>query len=146
MADKKINGRQFKVDQVLATDALRLQMRLLKVIGAGIDRLPTILGGVGNSATEEQKAASNAAAVGAFTDIFVSGNADEMTTLIKDVVEMSMIKRPSGVYENVELDADFTQHKSDVIPLVIFVLKEVLGDFFSGALASGNLGSAITKG
>lgn len=139
MAEKKIKGQTYKVEGVLATEAIKLQMRLLKVIGSGIDRLPVILGGVGKSASEEKKAESNAAAVAAFTDIFVNGDPDEMTNLIKDIVELAMVKRPSNTYDQVDLDGDFTTDKSALIPVAIFVLKEVLGDFFSGVLESGEL-------
>lgn len=143
MAEKKIKGNTYKVDAVLATEAIRLQMRLLKVIGGGIDRLPTILSGVGKTVSEEKKAESNAAAVAAFTDIFMKGDPDEMTMLIKDVVELARIKRPSGSYEQVDLDGDFTQDKSALIPLVVFILREVFGDFFSDALENGSLSKVM---
>lgn len=145
MAEKKIKGQTYKVDNILATDAIRLQTRLLKVIGAGIERLPTILGGVGKNVSEEKKAESNAAAVAAFTDIFMKCDPDEMTMLVKDLVELAMVKRPSGAYEQVDLDGEFTQDKSGLIPLVVFVLQEVFGDFFSEALANGNL-TNVAKG
>lgn len=144
MAEKKIGDRTYSVGTVLATDAIRLQMRLLKVLGAGIDRLPVILGGVGSNKTDEDKSKSNAAAVAAFTDIFVNGDPDEMTSLIKDIVEIARVKRPSGSYEAVDLDGDFSQNISQLIPVVIFVLKEVFGDFFTEVLGNGLL-KPVTK-
>lgn len=145
MAERKIKGKQYQVGAVLATDAVRLQARLLKVVGGGIERLPTILAGVGEKATEEAKAASNAAAVAAFTDIFANADPDGITELVKDVVELATVKRPSGAWEQVDMDGDFTDDKGALIPVTVFVLQEVFGDFFTGALDSGGL-SKLKKG
>lgn len=145
MAEKKIKGSTYKVEPMLALDAVKLQARLLKVLGGGIDRLPEVLAGAGSKATPEQKEKSNAAAVAAFTDIFVKGDPDEMANLIKDVVEVAMVKRPSGVYEQVDMDGDFTGNMGAMFQVVVFVLREVFGDFFTDVLANGNL-EKITKG
>lgn len=141
MADTKINGRQFRVGEVLATEAIRLQTRLLKIIGGGVDRLPTIMRGMGEKgrADAELRAESDAAAVAALTDIFAACDPNEVSELIGDIIRIGTIKRPSGSWEQMDLDGDFTQHKGDILPVVFFILKEVLGDFFSGTLASGNL-------
>lgn len=145
MAEKKIKGATYKVEPMLALDAVKLQARLLKVLGGGIDRLPEVLAGAGSKATPEQKEKSNAAAVAAFTDIFVKGDPDEMANLIKDVVEVAMVKRPSGSYEQVDMDGDFTGNMGAMFQVVVFVLREVFGDFFTDVLANGNL-EKITKG
>jgi hypothetical protein len=145
MAEKKIKGQTFKVEPMLATEAVRLQARLLKVLGGGIDRLPEILSGAGSKATPEQKEKSNAAAVAAFTDIFVNGDPNDMADLVKDVVEVAMVKRPSGVYEQVDMDGDFTGNLGAMMQVAVFVLREVFGDFFSDILASGSL-EKLTKG
>ncbi len=139
MAEKKIGGRVFSVGNVLATDAIRLQARLLKVVGGAVDRLPVILAGAGN-ASPEAKEASQAAAVAALADIVSKCDPDEVTQLFADVAAMASIKRQSGAVEEVDLDGDFSDHKKDILPLIGFVLKEVLGDFFAGSLANSVLG------
>lgn len=136
MAERKINGREFQVGQVLATDAVLLQARLMKVVGAGVERLPTILKGTGE-ASQEDKDASRAAAVAAFTDVFTNGDPAVMTKLIADVVELATVKRQSGVFEQVDMDGDFTNDKGSLFPVVVFVLQEVLGDFFTGLQGNG---------
>ena len=143
MAQKKIKGKQYQVGVVLATDAIKLQTRLLKVIGGGIDRLPIILAGVGDVSLEK-KEASNAAAIAAFTDIFSEADPDEMTQLISDLVSVATIKRPSGSWEQVDLDGDFTDDKSALIPVIVFVLREIFGDFFTGVLENGSLSKEMT--
>ena len=146
MAEMKIGDREFKVGVVLATDALILQAKLMKVVGSGIERLPTILKGVAEGATADDKAAMQTAAVAAFTDIFVEGDPKELTNLIGEVVSMATVKRPSGAYEQVDLDGDFTERKGDLFEVVVFVLREVLGDFFSGLRDNGKVKKAVLKG
>lgn len=146
MAEKKIGGRTFRVGTVLATDAIKLQVRLMKVIGGAVDRLPVILAGMGKKgeANPEAKAASDAAAVAALADIFNKANPDEVARLFSDVVGMAQMNGPSGSWEAVDIDTCFTgQHMKDLFPVATFVLKEVLGDFFGGALASGGLSKVL---
>ena len=146
MAERKINGREFQVGQVLATDAVLLQARLMKVIGAGVERLPVILGGIDQknekgeivkAASDEAKAASRSAAVAAFTDIFMNGDPKIMADLVRDIVQLATVKRPSGAFEQVDMDGDFTDDKGSLFPVVVFVLQEVLGDFFTGLQGNG---------
>lgn len=146
MAERKINGREFQVGSVLATQAVLLQARLMQVVGAGVERLPVVLGGVDQknaagevvkAASKEAKDASRAAAVAAFTDIFANGDPQTMTNLVRDVVQLATVKRPSGAFEQVDMDGDFTDDKASLLPVVVFVLQEVLGDFFTGLQGNG---------
>lgn len=137
MAEKKINGRTFKTEPMLAMDAMILQARLVKLLGPAIDRMGEIFAGHGEKASEEAKARSNAAAISAFSDIFGKSDPVDTAKLVKEVAEIAMISRPSG-YEHVDFDGDFTGHLNDIMPVVIFVLREQFGDFFTGLLASGN--------
>ncbi|MBD8556293.1 hypothetical protein IFT84_17430 [Rhizobium sp. CFBP 8762] len=139
MAEKKINGRTFKVAPMLAIEAVVMQARLMQLLGGALDRLPEILAGRNDKATDEMKAKSDAMAVAAFTDIFKHLDPREFGKLVKDIVELASIQRESGTYDPVDMDGDFTGNLKDLIPVVIFVLGEQFGDFFSGALASGNL-------
>lgn len=141
MAEKKIGGRTFRVGHVLATDAIKLQVRLLKIIGGGVDRLPIILAGMGEKGKTdpEAKAASDAAAVAALADIFTKADPDGVSRLLSDIVAMAQLNDPSGSWLEADIDTCFTQNKKDLFPVVIWVLQEVLGDFFGEALASGSL-------
>ena len=142
MAEKKIGNRYFKTEPLLAMDALVLQGRLLKAVGPGVARLGDVLKGHGEDKTEEQKAASNGAAIEALAAIFSQGDPAQLATLIKDVVEVAQIKRPSGVYETCDLDGDFTGQQKDLFPVVAFVLREQFGDFFGGLPGIGSLKKA----
>lgn len=141
MAIKKINGREFQVGVVLATTSVLLQARLMKVIGGGVEHLPTILKGAGASATEQAKEASRSAAVAALLDITSKIEPEQWLGLVKDVVELATVKRgTSSHFEQVDLDLDFTSGSGEpgaLYPVIVFVLREVLGDFFTGLQDSG---------
>ena len=135
MAEKKINGRTFRVDPMLAMKALVLQARLFRVAGPAIARIPEIMSGYGG--TEEQKALSNTAAISAFAAIFSESEPEELAEIIREVVELAQIKRPSGAYDKLDFNGDMTGHGADLIPLAIFVLQEQYGDFFTGVPGLG---------
>lgn len=144
MAEKKIKGNTYRVNNVLATDAIKLQVRVMKLIGGAVDRLPAILRGIGAKASPEAKATSDAAAVAALADIVAHLDPDDTVNLLRDILSFAQIHRPSGSWETVDLDGDFADgHQSALFPVVGFVLKEVVGDFFSEILANGNLGKAV---
>lgn len=141
MAEKRIGGRTFRVGTVLATDAIKLQVRLMKLVGGAVDRLPVILAGMGKKGVDnpEAKALSDAAAIAALADIFNKADPDEVARLIGDIVAMAQLNNPSGAWETVNIDQDFTHHQRDLFLVAVFVLREVLGDFFGGVLANGGL-------
>lgn len=137
MAEKKIGARTFKVEPLLATEAIRLQMRLVKAIGPAMSRLPEILSGIGKDAAAKEKA--NAAAVTALADIISDMEPDVATDLVRDIVQVAMVKRPSGAYDQVDMDGDFTGQLGDVVAVATFVLKEQFAEVFSGARGNGSL-------
>lgn len=130
MGETKINGRTFRVEPMLAMKALVLQARLFRVAGPAIARLPEIMAGYGGD--EEAQRHSNAAAISAFAAIFSDSQPEELASLIREVSEIATIRRPSGTYDRLDFDGDMTGHQADLIPLVVFVLREQFGDFFSG--------------
>ena len=145
MAERKINGRTFRVDPLLATEALRLQARLARALGPVAVKLPGILSGRGEHATEEQKAKSDSEAIAAFTGVFADMEPDEYATLIKDVVELAKLMRPSGQYDTVDLDGDFVGDSKSIYPVAFFVLETQFADFFGANLANG-LRKGLAKG
>lgn len=131
MAEKNIGGRTFRVQPVLATQAILLQARLLKVVGPALSKLTVILDR-GNADR------SNTAAVDALTSIFSQSEPETVAVLIKDLVELAELRRPSGVYSHVDLDGDMSQYAKDIYPLLAFVLKEQFGSFFAGVPVFGS--------
>ncbi|MEZ2132396.1 MULTISPECIES: phage tail assembly chaperone [unclassified Sinorhizobium] len=137
MAEKKINGIEYRVEPMLATRAIVMQARLMRAAGPLAAKLPGILASRRVDATIEEKAKADAEALSAITDIFGAVAPEEFAALVKDICELAKIKRPSGHYDFVDFDGDFSGRLGDIIPVVLFVLKEQFGDFFSGALANG---------
>lgn len=138
VSERKINERTFRVEPMLATKAVTMQARLFRLAGPAIERLPEILRGLGPGKTEAEHAVSNAYAVQAFVDIFSRTDPEELAAMIRELAELAEIKRPSGTYDQVDFDGEFTGYTGDIIPLVVWIAQEQFGDFFSGFLAGGN--------
>lgn len=140
MAERKIGGREFKVDRPLATVALALQARLMRAAGGAAQHLPSLIGKMAANKTDEEKQALGGEVIVLLTDIFSRLDPHEYVSLVGDVISLAKIKRPSGQYDPCDLDGDFADAFGDIIPVVVFVLKETFGDFFSGAPAIGSRG------
>lgn len=137
MAERKIGSATYKVEPMLATQAIVLQARLARVIGPAFAKIPAILASRKDGASDEAKAQADSDAVAAIVKIFAECQPQEIADLVKDVAELAMVQRASGTYEPVDLDLDFTNNLGELPALVVFVLGVQFGDFFSGALASG---------
>jgi len=138
MAEKKINGRTFKVVPLPAGEALELYAETLRIAGHGAGRLPALL--LGADGTSEASALKDLALLLAMSDVLNGAGSVPIRDLVKRLVEVAMIQRPGGSYEQVDLDHDFTGQLGDIIPVVKFVLQEQFSDFFTASGASGILG------
>lgn len=142
MAEKKIGSRTFKTEDLLATEAIKLQARIMRFVGPAVEKLPVIFAGRGTKASDDQRVASDAAAVKAISDIFANAEPDAVAQLVADVCEMAHVSYDGRNYDRIVFDQEFSGgNLKDVIPVVTFVLREALGDFFSAALANGNRGA-----
>lgn len=136
MGEKVINGETYKVEPILATRAVTLLARLTKTAGPLAASLPEALAST-QAASEEERNAGGAAVLAAITDIFASTTPEEFTALVKDVIEIAKIRRPSGNYDPVDFDGDFSTRFGSIIPVAAFVLTEAFGDFFTGLTGPG---------
>lgn len=141
MAERKIGSRYFQAGNALATDALKLQFRLTKLIGPALERLPEIFAGRTKDATPEMGAKSNAAAIQAISSIFEKADPDGVVELIEDILNLATISYTGkGEWDNIVLDQEFSgPNAKDLFPVLVFVLQETLGDFFTGLPVSGAL-------
>lgn len=135
MAEKIIGGETYKVEMVLATKAIELQGRLFKVAGPIGKKLPALISGAAKGGEEAEKA--NSALIEAVSEVFSSIEISDYVNLVKDIVELAKIRRQSGHFDQVDFDGDFSNKLGNILPVVIFILKEVLGDFFSGLTGNG---------
>lgn len=140
MADKKIGDRYFRAGEALATDAIKLQIRLMKLIGPALEVIPALFAARGPGASEDDRKAADVSAIKALASIFASADPDGVAALIEDILAMGKISYDGkGAWDDIILDQEFSGHNmKDLIPAVLFILQETLGDFFSGALASGS--------
>lgn len=138
MAERKIAGREFRVDPPLATDALRLQAKLTRLLEAADASMEDILVAFfgGGEKTQESQAKIVAGAISTVGRVFSKLSPDEYAALVSEIVSMAKIKRPSGAYEIADLDGDFSGNLQAVPELITFVLRVVLSDFFTALLGS----------
>jgi hypothetical protein len=141
ISERRFGKRTFRMEPMLATKALIMQARLFRLAGPALERLPEILVGIGVGKSEEERTVANAAAVQAFVSVFEHTSPEALAEMISELVELTEVKRPSGSWEKVDLDGEFTGEQGDLIPLVVWVAQEQFGDFFSGLLAIGSRGS-----
>lgn len=135
MSEKKINGRAFKCEPLLATKALVLQGRLARALGPVAAKLPGIL--AARNGNDEQKSAADTETIAALVGIFDSLTPDEYSNLVKDIVEIAKVERPSGQYDQIDIDADFHGDMKSIFPVMFFVLQTQFQDFFGDALVNG---------
>jgi hypothetical protein len=136
MAEKKIKDRVYKVDPIPASEAIALYADIVRIAGHGTGRLPAIIMGLSQK-DQEGQFLSDISALMALTDILNSSSSAEVRDLIKRIVEIAMIQRPSKAYEQVDLDGDFTGRLSEIPEVSSFVLKEQFSDFFIGSGGNG---------
>jgi hypothetical protein len=140
MAEKVIGDRTFQAGTALATDAIRLQIRLMKLIGPALEKLPAVFAGRAAGASPAEMEKANQAAIGAIASMFEKADPDEVVSLAKEICKMGMVSGNKGQgYDEIAFDHEFSgPGAKNMFPALIFILQETLGDFFSGALASGS--------
>lgn len=139
MAEKKIAGRLFRVQPPLATVAIKLQFRVMNLLGGSVGELPGAIDALQTaSRTKDEGAvsAANGKVIGVIIGILGRMKPDEGAALISDLVAMAEIKAANGAYEPADLDTEFSSDPSGLYELVGFVLKEALGPFISGLMGS----------
>lgn len=137
MAEKKFGKMEVRVDRPLASEALKLQARLFRAAGGLAEKLPSILASRKDGVSDEVKSKADAEALSAIAGIFDRVSPDEYAALVGDVIGLGTIKRPSGSYDQLDLDGDFHEEFALILPVTLYILQQVFGDFFSAALASG---------
>jgi hypothetical protein len=141
MAERKIGTRTFKVDQPLATEAIRLQARVVRALGPSLEKFFTAR----DQAARSGKVGDDALGLTMLpiiADFYEKNDPDEVTALVTYIMTFAKVAHQSGQYDQVDLDGDFYGQLGDIIPVCMFVLQEVLGDFFTGP---GRTGSPATK-
>lgn len=140
MAMKKIGGKEYRVEPLLAYKALLLKAKIFKIAGPALGKLLEIWKATDlKKASDEEKAEASSKALGALSAVFAENEPTVVVDLIKELVELAEVKRPSGTFDQVDMDGDFQgDDQKYLMPLVAFVLQEQFSDFFSGLLGSGN--------
>jgi len=143
MAEQKINGRTFRVGQLTAGDAIELYAEVIGFLGPAAGQLPYILFGM-KEGGDDGDILKDAAVIAAFGQVVQVKGAKAIRELTARLVSMADIQRPSGDYTSVDLDGDLSDDPSEVMAIVVFVLKEHFRPFFSGSGGGGLFGRMAT--
>ncbi|MEJ8308607.1 phage tail assembly chaperone [Agrobacterium larrymoorei] len=139
MADRKIDGVEYHVDHLPAVEAIQLYADILRILGPAASRLPAIILSL-QAESEGQRYMADAAALAALSDILSRATSEELTDLLSRIVRVAKIKRPSGSYEDTDIDGDFTGRLGKLPALVKYVLEVQFSDFFPGKSQNGIIG------
>lgn len=139
MAERKIGGQTYKVEPLVASEAIELYAALIAAVGSASGKLPAIILSL-TTGEEEGKIMADVAALSALADIVRSNGADGIRNLVRRIVEIARVQAPSGEWRQVDLDGDFTGELGKLLPVAKFVIEEQFRDFFTGNAGSGILG------
>lgn len=137
MAERKIGNRTFKVDQPLATEAVRLQARLARALGGSMAKAFDAYVAA-NSSKAESKEAVAGLLIPIIADFFEKNDPDAVVDLVQYLMTFAQVAHQSGQYDPVDLDGDFYGSLNDIVPVCAFVIEEVVGVFLSGPGRSGS--------
>lgn len=138
MAERKIDGAEYRVDPLTAIEAIELYSDILRFLGPAANRLPAIILSL-QAESEGQSMMADVAAFAAIGDILSRVESSEVSGLVSRIVSTAQIKRPSG-YSQCNLDGDFTGNLSKLVPVIKFALEAQFSDFFIGRRQSGIIG------
>ena len=138
MAERKIDGVEYRVDPLTAVEAIELYSDLLRFLGPAANRLPAIIVSL-QAESEGQQMMADVAAFAAVSDILSRVESSEVSGLVARIISLAMIKRPSG-YSKADLDGDFTGNLGKIVPVIKFVLEVQFSDFFIGRSKNGIIG------
>ena len=136
MAETKIGGVEYRVETLLARDAVALQMRVMRILGPAMNAMPEVLSTYFKG--QEGRQLANQKALAAIGDIVAKSDPAEATQLVVDVCELAESRRPSGDYEKVSFDQEFSGKLMDAYKLMAFVLQAQFGELFQGVPANGS--------
>lgn len=115
----EINGRAYSYTQLPATKSLILKYSLAGIIGSAVtDIIPYL----GKSKNEQTKAFGDA-----MVKIFSNNEPEEIVALIKKVMVPAFCDG-----ERIDIDKHFTGEASEMYQVLLWILKQEYGDFFTG--------------
>lgn len=138
MAEKKINGRSYRCEQMAASDGIFLAARIGNLAGPLLASLENIgmsvfdLRNIGN--TNEAEAVKAIAVIGKFLEKL---DPKESRDLIVELCEKASIQSQSGNYEPIIFDAHFQgKHMADCIAVTAWVFQVNFANFFKELIPS----------
>lgn len=136
MAEKKINGRDFRVTAFPAREALALYADVVRLLAPALPDVPAILGFLTSEDLNVRQQA-DLLIVNSQAAIFAQSSAADVVAILERIVKGAEVRRASGSYEQADLDGDFTDDLGALQKVVIFVMQENYRDFLGASGSNG---------
>lgn len=125
-----INGTDYRIDRPLATKAIALHERIVRLLGPGAAGLAEAFVARGDDSK------SDAAAADGFAAMIRTSEPGDMAALLKELVGMGEVKNTNGDWVRIDMDAVFTDRPADLYPVAFAFGRKVVAPFIDAGLAS----------
>lgn len=134
MAEKKINGKEYRVEMMDAVNSLHMLARITKIVGPFMGQLKGIQALIAQMSDENDTSAeADAMAQQTILAIAAQINPDEITKLVTDLVSNAQVRTGrSESYETCHFDEDFHGDVMGGIQVAIYVATVNYGNFLKG--------------
>ena len=143
MAEIKIGGTEYRVEPLGAKDAYKLLTDIMLLTGSGTQYLATLLFSQEDGETENDQPMDSVEAYEACIEILREHGTQAFVDMKARVTSLAQAKRPSGVYETVDLDVDFPGDLQGAEKLFEFVMEVQFGNFSKGPKHAGPIALAM---
>ena len=142
MAEIKIAGTEYRIEPLSAKVAYELLAELLRLAGPAADHMQglTTLYKTGQEWSQEM---ADASAYKALTKILNVQGTQAFVDFKTSIIELAQARRPSGIYEQVDLDLDFAGDLESSEKLYDFVMEVQFGNFSKGPKPNGPIAFAM---
>ena len=143
MAEIKIGGTEYRVEPLGAKDAYKLLTDIMLLTGSGTQYLATLLFSQEDGEIQNSQSMDSIEAYEACIEILREHGTQAFVDMKARVTSLAQAKRPSGVYETVDLDVDFPGDLQGAEKLFEFVMEVQFGNFSKGSKAYGHIDLAM---
>lgn len=135
MADEKFNGRTFRTDPMPAREAIALYLDIMRVAGAGVNKIPAVLAAV-MAPDDRRNELADIAALQAMSEILRQTPTATIQELMNRILASAAVVSESGRYDKLTID-HFSDDLKSLFPVLKWIMTEQFSDFFSGSAGSG---------
>ncbi|CTQ67117.1 phage tail assembly chaperone [Roseibium alexandrii] len=142
MPEKKIAGAEYRVEPLAAKDAYLLLTEIIRLAGPGAKHLPGLMA-ILSTTDPKERFLADVAAFAACSEVINVHGASAFVDLKQRVISNAQVKRPSGIYDHLDLEDDFCGDLETAEKVFDFVMEVQFGNFSAGSEANGPVALAM---